>query len=324
MVKEIEQDYHKTIIKEIEKFSTIVISRHKLPDGDAYGSSHGLAILLRNKYPDKRILIINEDQSTIGNLFGPENTQISNKEYEETLLIVTDTADAKRISNSKYHLAKKVIKIDHHTSTGDYGHILLTDSTAASASEMVVRFGLALGDIDTLVWRKAAQYLYTGIATDTGMFRYPSTTADTMRAAAECLRLGANPEETYESIFLEPYRQMQIRIKALSKVAHTKRGVAYLMFDVKRQKALGITAEIAARYVNDISLIRESPIYLAFIENADGTWRCRIRSRRIPIVQVAEKRNGGGHLYAAGCVVTNISECNQVLDELGSLIKEVE
>ena len=102
------------ILDKIIEYDKIIITRHVRPDGDAIGSSRGLAAILRLSFPDKKIYVQTEDKSDYLAFLGPDDEMIPDSEYDGALLIVTDTATLDRISNSRVDLAKEVVKIDHH------------------------------------------------------------------------------------------------------------------------------------------------------------------------------------------------------------------
>ena len=108
--------------------------------------------------------------------------EVADQDYEGALVIVTDTANTPRIDDDRYSKGDFLIKIDHHPNDDAYGDLLLIDTTASSASEIVTDWaltvGLALSDA-------AARVLYNGIVGDTGRFLFPSTTSKTLHIAAK-------------------------------------------------------------------------------------------------------------------------------------------
>ena len=107
-------NYPELILGKIREYDRIIISRHIRPDGDAVGSTQGLKEILRLTFPEKEIYLVSEDYSEYLSFLGEEDGQLDDELYRDALLIVLDTASVDRISNSKYHLAKEMIKIDHH------------------------------------------------------------------------------------------------------------------------------------------------------------------------------------------------------------------
>ena len=89
------------ILDKIKSYNRIIITRHRRPDGDAIGSSRGLAGILRATFPEKEIYTQTEDSSNYLAFLGADNDPIADELYADALVIVTDTANLQRISNSK-------------------------------------------------------------------------------------------------------------------------------------------------------------------------------------------------------------------------------
>ena len=108
--------------------------------------------------------------------------EVLDNDYEGALVIVTDTANTPRIDDDRYDKGDFLIKIDHHPNDEAYGDLLLVDTSASSASEIVTDWALTLG---LSLSDAAARVLYNGIVGDTGRFLYPSTTPKTLQIAAK-------------------------------------------------------------------------------------------------------------------------------------------
>ncbi|MBR4768402.1 MAG: bifunctional oligoribonuclease/PAP phosphatase NrnA, partial [Lachnospiraceae bacterium] len=101
------------IFDEILKHDTVIISRHKRPDGDAVGSTMGLKAVLTASFPKKRIFLDNEDYAEYVAFLGSEGPHPEDGDYEKALVIVIDTGTLDRISNKRVQNGDKLIKIDH-------------------------------------------------------------------------------------------------------------------------------------------------------------------------------------------------------------------
>lgn len=169
------------IVDTIKKYDKIIIHRHLRPDPDALGSQVGLAELLRESFPEKEIRQVGE---TIEGLrFLAEMQEVEDVFYQGALVIVTDTANSPRISDQRYQLAEKLIKIDHHPNDDPYGDLVWVNTKASSCSEMIAEFALMFPE-SLKMNVKAARLLYAGIVGDTGRFLYPSTTSRTLEIAS--------------------------------------------------------------------------------------------------------------------------------------------
>ena len=99
------------ILDKIKEYKRIIIFRHFRPDGDAVGSTKGLAAILRLTYPEKEIYLQNADFSDYLAFLGKEDEPLPDEAYQESLGIVLDTATAKRISNQKYKLCRNLCDV---------------------------------------------------------------------------------------------------------------------------------------------------------------------------------------------------------------------
>ena len=124
------------ILTEIKKWDTIIIHRHERPDPDALGSQVGLAEMLHASFPDKTVFTAGEDNESLDFLAVMEAPM--DKDYDDALVIVTDTANKPRIDDKRaLELSKRLIKIDHHPADDQYGDIQWVDPSASSCSEMI-------------------------------------------------------------------------------------------------------------------------------------------------------------------------------------------
>ncbi len=314
-------DKKNKILEKIEEYDSIIISRHIRPDGDALGATLGLKQLIIDSYANKNVYVINDDLSNNLSFFGAEDKQLSEEQYKRSLLIVIDTATADRISNSKFEFAKEVIRIDHHIEVCQYGDISWVEPSRSSACEMIASFYYQFKD-KLILSSKAATLIYTGMVTDSGRFRYSVTTGETLRLASILLDCGIDTERLYAQLYLSDAEELKFKSTVLQQLKLTENGVAYLYISQQLQKNFKINDEQASNTVSYIDCIKGSIIWLAFIENKDGSVRVRLRSRFVPINLLAEKYNGGGHAHASGATVYNEAEMQKMLRDADDLIKE--
>ncbi len=316
MNKQIKTD----ILNKIKEYDRIVISRHLRPDGDCVGSTKGLCRVLRDSFPEKEIFLVNEDYSDYMSFLGGEDT-VSDDFYEKALVIVLDTATKERISNKKYALGDLLIKIDHHVDIAPYGDISWVEDERSSCCEMIADFLYTFRD-ELVISPEAAKYIYTGMVTDSGRFRYSSVSGETMRLAGFLLDKGIDTDTLFANLYLDDFSALRFKAHMLSKIRLTKNGVAHLYIDLATQERYGMTAEAASALVSTMDSIKGSIIWIAFIENRDGSIRVRLRSRFMTINKLAERYHGGGHEAAAGATVYSKEEKTKLLREADKLIKE--
>ena len=177
----------KTILDKIKENDKIIIFRHFRPDGDAIGSTKGLYTILKLTYPEKKIYLQNSDFSDYLAFLGGEDEPLPYEEYSDALGIVLDTATAARISNKKYSLCRELIKIDHHIPIESYAPTEWVEEERSSCSEMIAAF-YDMNRDELKINTEAATYIYCGMVTDSGRFRFRDVSSETMRLAGVMLK----------------------------------------------------------------------------------------------------------------------------------------
>lgn len=308
------------ILDKIRAYDTIMLFRHVRNDGDCVGATKGLKQILKLSFPEKNIFLIDEDHSEYLAFLGPEDAPVSDEIYADALAIVLDTATADRISNKKYSLCKEVIKIDHHIPVSDYGCLNWVEEESSSVCEMVVKFYAAFQD-QLKIDSEAATYLYTGMVTDSGRFRFSSVSGDTLRYAGLLLDVGIDTERLFAELYLDSFEYLKFKARVYEKMQITENGVAYIFIDKAMQAEFGLSYESAGTAIGCLDSIRGCLCWIAFIETDDNI-RVRLRSRFAAINMIAEKYRGGGHACASGATVYNMDEVRALLRDADAHIKE--
>ena len=289
------------ILNKIEEYNLIILTRHVRPDGDAVGSTKGLQAILKATYPEKDILVINEDFTDQTAFLGPEDAPLPDEAYANALVIALDSAEPDRISNRRFALAKELINIDHHPSDAPFGDLYLVEPEKSSVCEIIVDWYRALAD-RLVMTKEAATCLYAGMVTDSGRFRFESTSGDTLRDAALLLDQGVETEPLYSNLYMEDFDILKYNAYAYRKMKRSRNGVAYLFVDMEMKEKFHLTPEQASNSVDLMNSIKDSLIWLAFIEYPKFI-RVRLRSRFVPIRELAAEYGGGGHACAAGATI---------------------
>ena len=309
-----------TILDKIKEYNRIIIFRHFRPDGDAIGSTKGLMKILTLTFPEKEIYLQNDDYSDYLAFLGTEGEKIPDELYKDALGIVIDTGDTKRISNPKYSLCREIAVIDHHIQTRPYGDYRWVIEEKSSSCEMIAQFYDAFKD-ELKIDKEAATYIYTGMVTDSGRFRFRSVSGETLRLAGIMLDLGVDTDRLYSELYLEDYDYFKFKAYVYENMNITENGVAYIYVDKKMQEKFSLTQEQASAVVSCLDSIRGSIIWIAFIDNADGSIRVRLRSRFVTVNELGEKYHGGGHDCASGATVYSKAELDSLLRDAETLIK---
>lgn len=292
----------------------IVIISHQNPDGDAIGSSLGLQHFLKNKGLDSQILVPNDFPKFLK--WMPEAKKITIAEYKRkkageaiynaNIIFCLDFNSSARIGILGEWLDKSwatKILIDHHQQPDDFNY-MYSDISIPATSQMVYHFIEALGEED-LVDENVASCLYTGIMTDTGGFRYRSTSADTHRITAKLIEKGADPAaisgDTWDTNSISRLHLLALVLGRIEVVEEGKVAVLYL----KREelKELGYQKGDTEGFVNYGLSISGVQASVFFIEDLYQDFiKISFRSKdEVDVNKFARKYfNGGGHINAAG------------------------
>ncbi len=308
------------ILEKIKAYDRIVLFRHKRPDGDAVGSTLGLRQILRLTYPEKEICVINNDYADYVAFLGEEDGPREDEFYASALGIVLDTATTDRISNPKYALCRELIKIDHHLNVAPYGDLSWVEEESCATSEMVAAFYHTFRE-EMVIDRQAAEIIFAGIVTDSGRFRFRSVSGDTMRYAGMLLDLGVDTDRLYAELYMKSFETYPFQSYLYRRIRRTENGVAYLYVSQRMQKRFGMSSEDASATVSYMDSIRDSLIWIAFIENSDGTLRVRLRSRFATVNEIASHYRGGGHANAAGATLYKKREIKALLKEADEALR---
>ena len=310
----------KIILDKIKEYDKIILFRHFRPDGDAIGSTKGLAALLKNTYPEKKIYLQNNDFSQYLAFLGDEDEPLPDEEYADALGLVLDTGTSKRISNQKYSLCRELVKIDHHIPVESYANYEWVEEHRSSTCEMVAAFYDAF-QTELKMSKEAATYIYTGMVTDSGRFRFREVSGETMRLAGLILDQGIDTEKIYANLYLEEVESLRFESFVHRKMKISESGVVSMFVTKKMKKKFNLSSEDASACVSFMDSIKGSLIWIAFIEGDNGEIRVRLRSRFVTVSELAEKYHGGGHACASGATVYSKAEAKALLAEADALLK---
>ncbi len=285
--------------------STVAIAGHVRPDGDCIGSSMGLYLYFKKNYPEVRVDVFLEDIPEEF-LFIKDADKINHsfttdiESYDLFICIDCEkgrTGDAEKI----FDAAKKTINIDHHisnTGTGDVTYIVPTSSSACElAYEVMDKDKL---DVDI------AQALYTGMVTDTGVFKYNSTSPRTYEIAGKLTAFGFDFTWLIDHVFYEKtYLQNQILGRALLESILLMEGRCIVSVVSKQSMDFyGAESNDLDGIVNQLLLTQGADCAIFMYELAPLEYKVSLRSNgAVNVSEVAQMFGGGGHVRAAGCIV---------------------
>lgn len=292
-----------------------VIIGHKNPDGDAVGSCLGLYFFLKELGHAPTVLMPNDFPNFLKWMPGCDTIQFYEKDQEagnsliaEAELIFTlDFNHLNRVGGLQEPLEKSdasFIMIDHHQQPDTYAVATYSDTSMSSTAEMVYHFMKELEGLKVLN-SNIATNLYTGIMTDTGSFRFPSTTADTHRVIAHLMDAGANNAQIYQNIYdtNSPDRMKLLGVALNNLVILPEYKTAYITLTQQELDANNFKKGDTEGFVNYALSVEGVIFAVIFIENKqENIVKMSLRSKGdFSVNEVARTYyNGGGHINAAG------------------------
>lgn len=302
------------ILECIKSYDTIIIHRHKNPDGDALGSQIGLKNLLMENYPEKRILCVGDTSARFGFMEDSTMDDVADADYEGALAIILDTSAKALISDERYTAASRTARIDHHIFCEEIADIEITDTSFESCCGMITALAMECG------WRLtplAAKSLYTGMVTDSGRFRYDSTSSQTFALASFLMKQPFSTEDIFRNLYTDDFSFIKLRAQFVLKIQICENGkVAYIY--TTREEAEGYAADsftLSRGMVNTMGEIRGVEVWVNFTETEDSVL-AEIRSSSHNINPIAKKYGGGGHAKASGATLKSREEAMQMLSDL--------
>lgn len=306
-------------IKElVEKYDRIIIHRHSNPDGDAIGSQVGLKHIIKTNYPEKEVYAVGDASKRYGFIEDCATDTIPDEYYNGALAFVLDTSAISLISDERYKTADAIVKMDHHIFTEKYADLELIDTSFESCCGLIGMFAMEAG---LKLNPTAAKALYTGMITDSGRFRYDSTSAQTFRVASFLMEQKFNTNDIYSNLYADELHFIQLRAKFVLKITLTDAPVSYIYTTLDEANSYGAdTFTISRGMVNTMGDIKGVDIWVNFTETENGVL-CELRSSKYNINPVAVKYGGGGHQKASGATVKDRAEAMAMLEDLIALTK---
>ncbi|MGK0551516.1 DHH family phosphoesterase [Enterococcus faecalis] len=304
------------ILAVIKNYQTIIIQRHQRPDPDAIGSQAGLAAILNASFPDKRIFQVGGPVE--GLEFLAEMDTVDDNQYQGALVIVTDTANAPRISDERYRLGEYLIKIDHHPNDEPYGDLMWVNPQASSCSEMIADFYFEHQAVLTLP-TTAARLLYAGIVGDTGRFLYPATSAHTLAVAAKLRAYDFDATVLNRELDQMPLKVAKLAGYLYQHLEIDENGAARVILPQKLLTSFEIADSETAAIVALPGMITEVVAWGIFVQQPQGHYRVRLRSKGPVINELAKAHHGGGHPLASGANAKDITEAAEIYQQLQAL-----
>jgi phosphoesterase RecJ-like protein len=294
------------IAKAIKSNKSFLIAAHINPDGDALGSQLALGMALR-KLKKKVYLYAQESIPEIYD-FLPEINKIrvfkKSEKINFDIAFVIDSPTLDRIGRLTQLIEQQPkIYIDHHPGPKHKDSLEIRDVKAAATAEIIYRL---LDKLKVKIDSKIATCLYAGITTDTGFFRHPNTTSESLLISAELINLGAKlhlvSKGVNQSYSLKRLKLLGYGLKNI-KLSH--RGeIALMKIDAKTLKKTQTKPSDTEEFINYPKSIRSVRVAVLLREIAKNKIKVSLRSTdKTDVNAIASKFDGGGHRQASGCLI---------------------
>lgn len=293
----------------------IAIIPHRSPDGDAMGSTLALYHFLLKLNHQPVVISPNDFPDFLAWLPGSETVLIYENDKEnctkvlhESELVFTLDFNALHRTGEMEHVLNKItvpmIMIDHHQKPSEYAAVTYSDTSIGSTCEMIYNF-ISYLDKKELLDKTIATCIYTGITTDSGSFRFPSTSSTTHRIVADLIDLGINNSEIHNQLFDDnSYNRLQLLGRALQNMkVFPEFKTSYTTLTQKELDEFQYQKGDTEGIVNYGLSIKGIHFAAIFIEHRDeNIIKISFRSQgNFDVNQFARDNfNGGGHINAAG------------------------
>ena len=289
-----------TVVSRLLAADDILILCHKNPDGDTIGSGTALCLALQQLGKNAAVLC----SDPIPAMYDYMPITVFDGSFRPAFVVAVDVAGIQLFGerNNIQEYAEHVnLCIDHHGSNSGYAYETLVDAGAAASAELLTTL---IPEMGAKITPEIASCLYTGVATDTGCFRFSSTTARTHIVAAKLMEAGARVEELNTLLFdTKPRERMEAERIARNHLEYHLDGrcaLIYLTRDEIEQSGVD-PADLEELTSLPIS-IEGVKVGLTLRQQPGGSYRISVRTAKgVDACAIARRLGGGGHTRAAGC-----------------------
>ena len=306
------------IIKSSKK---ILLLSHMNPDGDTLGSMCAMYSMILNRFKKKA------DMSIVSALpfnykFLP-NINSAQRNFDKSLVydlvIALDVASIERVYDAKifFDRAKVTINIDHHKTNPKYGDYQIIEPNASSCGEVLYNY---FKKNNWKIDKDSATCLYTAIMTDTGNFRFENTSASSLRAAADLVEAGANPNYIYKQCYETKTKNfVMFQNYCVNKAEFLDDGkIVYTTVYKKDLEKFSAGEDYTDGIAETLRAIETTEVAFVAKEVDTKLTKISMRSKNIDVAEICTKFQGGGHTYAAGCTIKA-----GISDAIKKILKEI-
>lgn len=304
----------------LSQAKTVAIGGHIRPDGDCLGSCMALYQYIKKCFPQVQVDLYLEKAPECFDMFEgiKEICHEIKEEKAYDLFVALDCADSGRLGFSEilFQKAHKTFCVDHHISNPSYADENYIVPEASSTAELVYRL-LDKEKIDTEI----AEFLYLGIAHDTGIFQYSSTAPETMEAAAFLMRKKVRANEIIDKTYYQKtYEQNKVLGKALQDSVLLLDGKCIASWITKKDMSFfNVGPKDLEGIVSQLRVTKDTEVAIFIYELGEQEYKISLRANgKVNVSEVASYFGGGGHIKAAG-----LTMCGDIQDILNQLTAQI-
>lgn len=303
----------KQIIKKIKEYDNIVIARHIGPDPDALASEIALRDIIKLTYPKKNVFAVGNSVSKF-KYFG-ELDRIDDNKLDNPLLIVLDVPNISRIDGINYSNYNYVIRIDHHPNVEDIAQLEFVNEHASSTCELITEM---IYSSKLKINRHIAENLFLGIVTDSDRFLLSYTTPKTFKLVTKLIEdFNLEISKLYDLLYIRPINEVKFQSYIALNMIITENNFGYIKLNKKIIDEFGVDSSSASNMINNFNYIKELYCWaFSSFDEKNEIHKINIRSRGPIINDVAQKYNGGGHIFASGARIKEENEVDMLFKDL--------
>ena len=303
------------IYDKIKQFDNIFIARHVGVDPDALCSQLALRDSIKLTFPEKKVFAIGMG-STRFSSFGKLDKYVK---MNNSLLIVCDTPDRKRVDLVNVDDFSFSIKIDHHPFIERFCDLELIEDYLSSTCEIIMKI---LKDTDLLCNSNISQLLFLGLVSDSNRFLFNSCSSETFSLVSyylDCYPFDL--AKSYDMLYLRPLSEVRLEGYISLNMIVTENNLGYIVISNEKLLELGVDTASPGNMINNFNYIKEVLVWVTITEDKKNRqYRLSIRSRGPVVNEVAERHHGGGHKYASGVKVSSLEDAMRVINDLDLLL----
>jgi phosphoesterase RecJ-like protein len=306
------------IYKQIKIYNNIVISRHIGVDPDAMASEIALRDSIRLTFPKKNVYAVGNG-SVKFNYLG--KLDIISEVPEKSLLIVLDTPDKRRVDIENIDSYEYLIKIDHHPFVEEFCDIEYIDPNTSSTCELIINL---LYNTKLKFDKSIAEKLFLGLVSDTNRFIFKNASYKTFNIVGKLLKdFNLDITDLYQNLYMRSLNEVKLQGYISQNMELTENGVGYIKITSEILNKFNADTASAGNMINSFNYIEEVLVWLAITEDSkNDIIKVNIRSRGPIINKVAEKYNGGGHMYASGAKLNSFEQADSLIKDLDKVCEE--